>query len=71
MRLSLPSIGAMALANFAFAACIDEHAKRDVHAHYLPDFYAQALRDAGNNPGPDGMPLIPVSANAQATHGSN
>ncbi|KAK1718258.1 amidohydrolase [Colletotrichum lupini] len=33
--------------------------KIDVHAHYVPDFYAQALRDAGHLPGPDGMPGIP------------
>ncbi|KAK2060726.1 amidohydrolase [Colletotrichum caudatum] len=34
-------------------------AKIDAHAHFLPDFYAQALRDAGHLPGPDGMPGIP------------
>ncbi|KAK1981879.1 amidohydrolase [Colletotrichum cereale] len=34
-------------------------AKIDTHAHFLPDFYAQALRDAGHLPGPDGMPGIP------------
>lgn len=34
--------------------------KIDVHAHFIPDFYAQALRDAGHIPGPDGMPAIPV-----------
>ncbi|KAF6792076.1 amidohydrolase 2 [Colletotrichum musicola] len=34
-------------------------AKIDTHVHYLPDFYAQALRDAGHLPGPDGMPGIP------------
>lgn len=34
--------------------------KIDVHAHYVPDFYAKALREAGHNPGPDGMPGIPV-----------
>ncbi|KZL87571.1 amidohydrolase 2 [Colletotrichum incanum] len=33
--------------------------KIDTHAHYVPDFYAQALRDAGHLPGPDGMPGIP------------
>ncbi|KAF9878433.1 FAD dependent oxidoreductase [Colletotrichum karsti] len=33
--------------------------KIDTHAHYVPDFYAQALRDAGHVPGPDGMPGIP------------
>lgn len=36
--------------------------KIDVHAHYVPDFYAKALREAGHNPGPDGMPGIPVRA---------
>ncbi|KAH7305443.1 hypothetical protein B0I35DRAFT_362019 [Stachybotrys elegans] len=40
-----------------FAAC---DVKVDVHSHYLPDFYAAALRDAGHNPGPDGMPAIPA-----------
>ncbi|EFY85399.1 hypothetical protein J3459_007827 [Metarhizium acridum] len=34
--------------------------KIDVHAHFIPDFYAQALRDAGHIPGPDGMPAIPA-----------
>ncbi|KAK1961151.1 amidohydrolase [Colletotrichum sublineola] len=34
-------------------------AKIDTHAHFLPDFYRQALRDAGHLPGPDGMPSIP------------
>lgn len=34
--------------------------KIDVHAHFLPDFYRQALQDAGHVPGPDGMPAIPV-----------
>ncbi len=31
----------------------------DVHAHFLPDFYADALRDAGHGR-PDGMPAIPA-----------
>ena len=30
----------------------------DVHAHYLPDFYRDALRDAGHDR-PDGFPWIP------------
>ncbi|QPC80265.1 hypothetical protein HYE68_011017 [Fusarium pseudograminearum] len=34
-------------------------AKVDVHAHLVPDFYADALREAGHVPGPDGMPGIP------------
>lgn len=34
--------------------------KVDVHAHFVPDFYATALRDAKHTPGPDGMPGIPV-----------
>jgi hypothetical protein len=55
------SLFAIALTAFASANC-NEHAKRDVHSHYLPHFYAQALRDAQNNPGPDGMPFIPVGA---------
>ncbi|KAF4998622.1 hypothetical protein FGRMN_2948 [Fusarium graminum] len=33
--------------------------KVDVHAHFVPDFYADALREAGQTPGPDGMPGIP------------
>ncbi|TWU73163.1 hypothetical protein ED733_003287 [Metarhizium rileyi] len=33
--------------------------KIDVHAHFLPDFYAEALREAGHIPGPDGMSAIP------------
>lgn len=31
----------------------------DVHAHFIPEFYAQALRDAGHGQ-PDGMPAIPA-----------
>lgn len=31
----------------------------DVHAHFIPEFYAQALRDAGHGK-PDGMPMIPA-----------
>jgi predicted TIM-barrel fold metal-dependent hydrolase len=31
----------------------------DVHAHFVPDFYAQALREAGHGQ-PDGMPAIPA-----------
>ncbi|KAK7420383.1 hypothetical protein QQX98_002806 [Neonectria punicea] len=34
--------------------------KIDVHAHFVPDFYAKALREAGHTPGPDGMPAIPA-----------
>ncbi|KAF5008953.1 hypothetical protein FDECE_4816 [Fusarium decemcellulare] len=34
--------------------------KVDVHAHFVPDFYAKALKDAGHTPGPDGMPAIPA-----------
>jgi predicted TIM-barrel fold metal-dependent hydrolase len=33
--------------------------KLDVHAHYLPDFYRQALERAGHSQ-PDGMPQIPA-----------
>ena len=33
--------------------------KLDVHAHYLPDFYQQALERAGHDQ-PDGMPQIPA-----------
>lgn len=31
----------------------------DVHAHFLPDFYAEALKAAGHGQ-PDGMPAIPA-----------
>ena len=34
--------------------------KIDVHAHYVPDFYATALREAGFTPGPEGLPATPV-----------
>jgi hypothetical protein len=37
-------------------------AKVDVHSHFVPDFYADALKEAGHVPGPDGMPGIPVSS---------
>ncbi|EXF81366.1 FAD dependent oxidoreductase [Colletotrichum fioriniae PJ7] len=49
------------LLSFALAGTRMDSAKTkiDVHAHYVPDFYAQALRDAGHLPGPDGMPGIP------------
>ncbi|KAM0550267.1 hypothetical protein ACHAPJ_008936 [Fusarium lateritium] len=33
--------------------------KIDVHAHFLPDFYSEALKEAGHKPGPDGMPFAP------------
>ena len=32
--------------------------KIDVHAHYLPDFYREALREHGHDQ-PDGFPYIP------------
>ncbi|CAM1506171.1 Fc.00g058120.m01.CDS01 [Cosmosporella sp. VM-42] len=48
------------LAAFAFMSASASTSKIDVHAHYVPDFYAQALKDAGHTPGPDGMPSIPV-----------
>lgn len=35
-------------------------AKVDVHSHFVPDFYSEALKEAGHVPGPDGMPGIPV-----------
>ena len=31
----------------------------DVHAHFVPDFYAAALTRAGHSK-PDGMPQIPL-----------
>ncbi|RBR07521.1 uncharacterized protein FIESC28_10602 [Fusarium coffeatum] len=34
-------------------------AKVDVHSHFVPDFYAEALKEAGHVPGPDGMPGTP------------
>lgn len=42
------------------ASCTASTRKVDVHAHFVPDFYATALRDAQHTPGPDGMPAIPV-----------
>ncbi|KAF5020013.1 hypothetical protein F66182_7949 [Fusarium sp. NRRL 66182] len=36
-----------------------DHHRIDVHAHFLPDFYADALKEAGHRPGPDGMPFTP------------
>lgn len=33
--------------------------KIDVHAHMIPDFYKEALEEAGHTH-PDGMPGIPV-----------
>ncbi|KAK7225089.1 hypothetical protein V2G26_013092 [Clonostachys chloroleuca] len=45
----------------SMASVLGAHAQSrvDTHSHYLPDFYQQALRDAGHLPGPDGMPAIP------------
>ncbi|KAI8312818.1 hypothetical protein K4K61_009587 [Colletotrichum sp. SAR11_59] len=40
-------------------AATSSMSKIDTHVHFLPDFYRQALMDAGHNPGPDGMPSIP------------
>jgi hypothetical protein len=37
-------------------------AKIDTHSHIYPDFYKEAVIAAGWNPGPDGMPYYPVSA---------
>ena len=37
----------------------------DVHFHYLPDFYRQALADSGHSR-PDGMPAIPAWSEASA-----
>jgi len=39
--------------------------KIDVHAHFLPDFYRQALVETGHSK-PDGMPAIPVCSNDMA-----
>ncbi|KAH6975104.1 hypothetical protein BKA56DRAFT_633846 [Ilyonectria sp. MPI-CAGE-AT-0026] len=50
----------LAASAFAGALATGSTAKVDVHAHFVPDFYAQALRDAGHTPGPDGMPAIPA-----------
>ncbi|KAF4970230.1 hypothetical protein FSARC_2695 [Fusarium sarcochroum] len=33
--------------------------KIDVHAHFLPEFYREALNEAGQKPGFDGMPFAP------------
>lgn len=61
------NISCQILAFIAVMASIDSVTatklpKIDVHAHYVPDFYAKALKEAGHNPGPDGMPGIPVRA---------
>ncbi|KAJ7646802.1 aminocarboxymuconate-semialdehyde decarboxylase [Roridomyces roridus] len=34
--------------------------KIDVHTHYLTPAYVQALKDAGQFPGPDGLPFTPT-----------
>lgn len=67
--MQLPKLASLVLATCASRGLVDAAAangthKIDVHAHYLPDFYRQALVDAGHVPGPDGMPAIPVSADA-------
>jgi predicted TIM-barrel fold metal-dependent hydrolase len=41
--------------------------KIDVHAHYLPDFYRDALRAAGHDQ-PDGFPYIPEWSAAEHLH---
>lgn len=51
------------LAAYAFTEAAAVPEKIDTHAHFVPDFYAQALKDAGHTPGPDGMPSIPVGPN--------
>lgn len=51
----------LSVSAFAGVSATGSTVKVDVHAHFVPDFYAQALRDAGHTPGPDGMPAIPVS----------
>ncbi|CAM1500622.1 Fc.00g097840.m01.CDS01 [Cosmosporella sp. VM-42] len=49
------------LVAFAFSSVLatSRPPKVDTHAHFVPDFYAEALRNAGHLPGPDGMPGIP------------
>ncbi len=42
----------------------------DVHAHYLPDFYRQALNENGHSQ-PDGMPRIPEWSEAAALETMN
>lgn len=61
MKSSILVSCCLAASAFAGALATGSTAKVDVHAHFVPDFYAQALRDAGHTPGPDGMPAIPVS----------
>ena len=34
------------------------HERIDTHAHFLPDFYRQALVEEGHSK-PDGMPAVP------------
>lgn len=40
-------------------------ARIDVHQHYLPDAYVDALESAGKSP-PDGMPSTPAWSEAAA-----
>ncbi|KAH7121981.1 amidohydrolase 2 [Dactylonectria estremocensis] len=50
----------LAASAFLGVSATGSTAKIDVHAHFLPEFYVQALKDAGHTPGPDGMPAIPA-----------
>lgn len=52
----------------AVGASATSHVKVDVHTHFLPDFYAEAMREAGHVPGPDGMPSIPVRSEHQSLY---
>lgn len=56
--MHISNLGALAFTAMSVACKIP---KVDVHAHFVPDFYAAAVHDAGHNPGPDGMPGVPVS----------
>lgn len=60
MRSSL-LLGCLAAFAMTGVSATGSTAKVDVHSHFVPDFYAASLREAGYTPGPDGMPAIPVS----------
>ncbi|KAF5011606.1 hypothetical protein FDECE_2269 [Fusarium decemcellulare] len=59
VHLTLLSLRGVSASCKADAPRSTDHYKIDVHAHFLPDFYAEALKEAGHTPGPDGMPFTP------------
>ncbi|KAH6869750.1 amidohydrolase 2 [Thelonectria olida] len=60
MKSSILSTCYLVASGILGVSAIGSTVKVDVHAHFVPDFYAQALKDAGHTPGPDGMPAIPA-----------